>query len=275
MSGQRPPLFDCRAERTQRRRAERIGGERFLEAAALEGLVDRLSTITRRFGQGLWIGDTVPAAIRPFAGNWSHRQFDEHGALGSGEGQFDLAISLYTLQSINDLPGALIQIRHALRPDGLFLAALFGGDTLKELRQSFAQAESDVRGGVSPRVAPFADVRDLGGLLQRAGFALPVADSERLLVRYQALLDLIRDLRAHGQTNILAARPRHFLGRRVLTALEACYAAHHASDGKINATFETIFLTGWTPHESQQKPLKPGSASTRLSDALGTVERKL
>ena len=275
MSGQRPPLFDPRAEQAQRRRAERIGGERFLEAAALEGLTDRLSTVTRRFGQGLWIGDRVPAAIQSFAGSWSRRYFDGNGMLDGGESQFDLAISLYTLQSVNDLPGALIQIRRALRPDGLFLAALFGGDTLKELRQCFALAESEVRGGVSPRVAPFADVRDLGGLLQRAGFALAVADSERLLARYQNLLDLARDLRTHGQTNVLAARSRHFLGRRVLAALEACYAAHHASDGKFNATFETIVLTGWAPHESQQKPLRPGSATTRLSDALGTVERKL
>jgi SAM-dependent methyltransferase len=275
MSAQRPPLFDARAVKAARQRAARMGGERFLEDAGSEGLADRLSTVTRRFSQGLWIGDVVPASIRPFADHWSLADFDEKEILGASEACFDVALSLYTLQSINDLPGALIQIRRALKPDGLFLAALFGGDTLSELRDCFARAESEILGGVSPHVAPFADVRALGGLLQRAGFALPVADSERLTVRYSSLRGLVRDLRAHGQTNALAARSRLVLGRRISLALEACYAAHYATEGKLNATFETVFLTGWAPHESQQKPLKPGSAKTRLSDALGTVERKL
>ena len=275
MSAQRPPLFDARAAQAARLRAARIDGERFLEDAALEGLTDRLSAVTRRFGHGLWIGDTVPAAILPFAANWSLADFDRGEVLAAGEVRFDLALSLYTLQAINDLPGALIQIRRALKSDGLFLAALFGGDTLRELRDCFALAETEIRGGISPRVSPFADVRDLGGLLQRAGFALPVADSETLLVRYSSLIALVRDLRAHGQTNVLAARSRHFLGHRILEALQACYTARHAEAGKLNATFETVFLTGWAPHESQQKPLKPGSAKTRLSDALGTVERKI
>ena len=275
MSAQRPPLFDARAAQAIRQRARRIAGERFLEAASLEGLAERLSPVARHFRHGLWIGESLPAAIKPFAENWSLADFDAHEILAAEEVGFDLALSLYTLQAINDLPGALIQIRRALRPDGLFLAAIFGGDTLTELRDCFALAESEIRGGISPRVAPFADVRDLGGLLQRAGFALPVADSERLSVRYSSLTGLVRDLRAHGQTNMLAARPRNFLGRRTLKALEACYADRHATNGKFDATFETIFLTGWAPHESQQKPLKPGSAKARLSDALGTVERKL
>lgn len=275
MSAQRPPLFDARAAIAARQRAKRIGGDRFLEDTALEGLAERLSTVTRHFGRGLWIGDALPARIRPFADNWSLADFDGHEILSAGEDPFDLALSLYTLQSVNDLPGALIQIRHALKPDGLFLATLFGGNTLWELRECFALAESELRGGISPHVAPFADVRDLGGLLQRAGFALPVADSERLKVRYSSLMDLARDLRSHGQTNVLAARSRQFLSRRLLEALDACYAARHAENGKLNATFETIFLTAWSPHESQQKPLKPGSAKARLSEALGTVERKI
>jgi len=274
MSIQRPPLFDICAVQAARLRAKRMGGDRFLEQAALEGLVDRLSAVTRRFRQGLWIGETLPPSIRPFAESWNLVDFDGHEFLPAGETGFDVALSLYTLQSINDLPGALIQIRRSLKPDGLFLAALFGGDTLKELRDCFALTETEIRGGISPHVAPFADVRDLGGLLQRAGFALPVTDSEKLVVRYSRLANLVRDLRAHGQTNVLTARARRFLGRRILDALEVCYAAHHAADGKLNATFETVFLTGWAPHESQQKPLKPGSAKTRLSDALGTVERK-
>jgi hypothetical protein len=130
-------------------------------------------------------------------------------------------------------------------------------------------------GGISPRVSPFADVRDVGALLQRAGFALPVADVERLQVRYRDFGSLVRDLRAHGQGNVLAARQRHFLSRRILDALIAHYSKQHSDGGKLNATFETLYLTGWAPHQSQQQPLKPGSAKTRLSDALGTVERKL
>jgi len=275
MSAQRPSLFDVRAVEAARRRAGRIRGDRFLDEAAQEGLADRLSAVARRFRHGLWIGTTLPAAIRSLAQDWSLADFDAQERLAAKESNFDLAISLYTLQAINDLPGALIQIRRALKPDGLFLGSLFGGDTLKELRDCFALAENEIRGGISPRVAPFADVRDLGGLLQRAGYALPVADSEKLTVRYPNVAGLVRDLRAHGQTNVLAARSRRFLGRRVMTALEDCYAARHAGNGKLEATFETIFLTGWAPHESQQKPLKPGSAKARLSDALGTVERKL
>jgi SAM-dependent methyltransferase len=275
MSAQRPPLFDARAVMAARLRAKRMDGDRFLEEAALEGLSDRLSAVTRRFNDGLWVGETVPPSVRPFAENWTVADFDGHEILAAGEGRFDLALSLYTLQSINDLPGALIQIRRSLKPDGLFLAALLGGDTLKELRDSFALAESEIRGGISPHVAPFADVRDLGSLLQRAGFALSVTDSEKLSVRYSSLSKLVRDLRAHGQTNMLTARPRHFMGRHIVKALEDCYWERHATNGKLDATFETVFLTGWSPHESQQKPLKPGSAQTRLSDALGTVERKL
>ena len=186
----------------------------------------------------------------------------------------DLAISLFSLQAINDLPGALVQIRRALKPDGLFLGALFGGATLQELRDSFAHAESETLDGISPRVSPFGDVRDMGGLLQRAGFALPVADVERTLVRYGDFSGLIRDLRAHGQTNVMTGRSRKFLRRDTLAALKSHYAGHHAGDGKLNATFEILYLTGWAPDASQQQPLKPGSAKSRLADALGVKEHK-
>jgi hypothetical protein len=176
---------------------------------------------------------------------------------------------------VNDLPGALIQIRRALKPDGLFVAALFAGDTLKELRESFAAGEEGVSGGVSPRVSPFADVRDLGGLLQRAGFNLPVADTERTTVRYRRFETLVSDLRAAGETNALVQRPRKTLRRDVLAASLAHYKSFHAEeDGRLRATFDIVYLTGWTPHESQQKPLRPGSAKTRLADALGTIEQK-
>jgi SAM-dependent methyltransferase len=261
MAGERSTLFDFRTADAARRRAGRIAGDRFLDQAAIEGLSDRLAAVTRRFEYGLWIGETLPRAMEPFARNWRVADFDEREFLEAGEEKFDLAISLYSLQSINDLPGALIQIRRALKPDGLFLATLFGGATLGELRESFAFAESESLGGVSPHIAPFADVRDLGALLQRGGFALPVADIERLRARYSDLASLVRR--------------KLFLGRRTLETLIAYYSAHHSSDGKLDATFETVYLTGWAPHPSQQQPLKPGSAQNRLSDVLGTIEQKL
>ena len=275
MTAERPMIFDFRAAQASRTRARRIAGDRFLDHAALEGLCDRLTAVTRRFQHGLWIGETLPPQIELFAQDWSIAEFDEREVLNVSAGPFDLAVSLYSLQTINDLPGALIQIRRALKPDGLFLAALFGGDTLHELRESFAFAEAEISGGISPRVSPFADVRDMGALLQRGGFALPVADVERLHVRYRNFGSLVRDLRAHGQGNVLIARRRHFLGRRILDALIAYYSERHSDGGKLNASFETLYLTGWAPHESQQQPLKPGSAKSRLSEALGTVERKL
>jgi SAM-dependent methyltransferase len=274
MMAQRPPLFDFHTAQAARVRARRIKGERFLDQAALEGFNDRLAPVARRFERGLWIGDVLPDAIKSFAEYWNLAEFDENELLQAGEGQYDLAISLYSLQAINDLPGALIQIRHALKPDGLFLASLFGGATLTELRESFAFAESEIFGGISPRIAPFADVRDIGALLQRGGFALPVADVERLRVRYSELAALIHDLRAHGQSNALTARQKGAVSRRAFNTLKAYYSAHHSADGKLSATFETLYLTGWAPHQSQQQPLKPGSAKHRLSEALGTVERK-
>jgi SAM-dependent methyltransferase len=272
MSGERPPLFDFPTARLRQARARRIGGDAFLAKIAAEGLADRLAAVTRKFSRALLIGETVPAGLRGFAAAWCEADFDATEILAAETGGFDLAVSLFSLQAINDLPGALVQIRRALKPDGLFLGVLFGGETLREMRDSFAHAESETRGGISPRVSPFGDVRDLGGLLQRTGFALPVADVERTMARYRDLATLVRDLRAHGQTNALAERQKTFLARRTLGALRAHYAAHHAEDGKLNATFEMVYLTGWAPHESQQKPLAPGSARSRLSDALGVRE---
>ena len=189
------------------------------------------------------------------------------------DGSLDLVVSALALQFVNDLPGTLIQIRRALKPDGLLLAALIGGDSLAELREAFAQAESEVEGGASPRVAPFADLRELGALLQRAGLALPVVDSDRLTVRYRSVFDLMRDLRRMGATNVLHERRRTPLRRATLQRLAEIYAQRFAdADGRLRATFEIAWLSGWAPHESQQKPLKPGSAVQRLADALGTKE---
>lgn len=270
----RPPLFDFSAQRRARARARILGGDRFLEAAAAEGLVDRLAAVTRKFENGLWIGETVPPEIKPFASSWQIADFDAQEILDAGTG-FDLAVSLFSLQWINDLPGALVQIRARLKPDGLFVGVLLGGTTLRELRDAFAQAEIATLGGITPRVAPFADVRDLGGLLQRAGFALPVSDSERLNVRYRDVFGLARDLRIHGLTNVMSERSRRPLRRATLGALLAHYGEHHCEDGKLKASFELLYLTGWSPDDSQQKPLRPGSAKQRLASALGTAEHPL
>jgi SAM-dependent methyltransferase len=173
------------------------------------------------------------------------------------------------LQVVNDLPGALAQIRRALRPDGLLLAATLGGDTLTELRQSFAAAEAELDGGVSPRVAPFADLRDIGALLQRTGFALPVTDVDRVIVRYDSAFALMQDLRKMGATTVLVERRRTPLRRATLLRMAAVYAERFSDpDGRIRATFEVIWLSGWAPHESQQKPLRPGSAKASLADAV-------
>jgi len=189
------------------------------------------------------------------------------------DASLDLVVSALALQFVNDLPGVLVQIRRALKPDGLFLAALIGGDTLTELRQSFAAAESEIEGGVSPRVAPFADLRDLGALLQRAGFALPVTDTDRVIVRYDSAFGLMRDLRRMGATNALLDRRRTPLKRATLMRMAEIYAQRFAdSDGRLRATFEIVWLSGWAPHPDQQQPLKPGSAQARLADALGTRE---
>ncbi len=186
-----------------------------------------------------------------------------------GEARFDLAVSLLALHQIDDLPGALIQLRRALRPDGLLIAALPGGETLTELRQSLLTAESELSGGASPRVMPFADARALGGLLQRAGFALPVVDSDRFTVRYDDMFALMRDLRAFGATNALIDRSRRFARRELFVRAAHVYAERFAdADGRIRATFEILWVSGWVPHPSQQQPLKPGSAKMRLEDAV-------
>jgi SAM-dependent methyltransferase len=194
-------------------------------------------------------------------------------ALPFRDGSLDLVVSALALQFVNDLPGTFVQIRRALKPDGLFLAALIGGDTLTELRQCFAAAEAEVEGGVSPHVAPFVDLRDLGALLQRAGFALPVTDVDRLVVRYGSPFALMEDLRRMGAANALLERRRVPLRRATLARMAEIYAERFADpDRRIRATFEILWLSGWAPHESQQKPLAPGSAQRRLADALGTRE---
>jgi SAM-dependent methyltransferase len=286
-----PLVFDRSLLRARKRRARALGPETFLLDHAATELGERLSSVLRQFDIAVDLGASSDAVARALAASgkiktivaasigaaardksFLHVVSDEE-ALPFADASLDLVVSVLTLQFVNDLPGTLIQIRRALRPDGLFMAAIVGGDSLNELRTAFADAESEVEGGLSPRVAPFADVRELGALLQRAGFALPVVDSERLTVRYDSALALMHDLRRMGATNVMQERRRRPLKRATLRRMEEIYAGRFAdADGRLRASFEIIWLSGWAPHESQQKPLQPGSAAQRLADALGTRE---
>jgi len=278
MSG--PAIFDRQLLRRRLARARALGPATFLIDRVAEELGERLSVVLRQFARAADLGTPSDAVARVLAESGKVGTVVSAGsvaadeeALPFAEGSLDLVVSALSLQFVNDLPGTLIQIRRALKPDGLFLAALVGGDSLNELRQAFAQAESEVEGGASPRVAPFADLRDLGALLQRAGFALPVVDSDKLTVRYRSAVALMHDLRRMGATNILSERRRAPLRRATLERLGEIYAQRFAdADGRLRATFEIVWLSGWAPHASQQKPLKRGSAAQRLADALGSRE---
>ncbi len=278
-----PRLFDHAVMQARATRRMRLAdGADFLFRRAADDLADRLSPVLRPFPLIADVGtphDAFAEALRILRPDSDMlrtlAQPLDPETLNLQVEAYDLITSGLVLQHANDLPGALVQIRRALRPDGLFVGCLAGGATLTELRQSLAQAESEITGGVSPRVFPFADVRDMGGLLQRAGFALPVADSESVTVRYGSMFSLMADLRAMGATNILNERSRHFTPRALFLKAADIYQRRFADpDGRIRATFEILWLTAWAPHESQQKPLKPGSAKQRLADALGVVERK-
>jgi SAM-dependent methyltransferase len=286
-----PLIFDRMLLRAGRRRAAALGAATFLLDRVADDLADRLAAVLRRFDQALDLGtpgDAVRTALARLGSVGGIVAMDtvlegkgaaalfvagDEEALPFGDAVFDLVVSALSLQFVNDLPGALVQIRRALKPDGLFVAALIGGETLTELRQAFAGAESEIEGGVSPRVAPFADLRDLGALLQRAGFALPVTDVERITVRYDSAFALMHDLRRMGATNALFDRRRTPLKRATLMRMAEIYAERFAdADGRLRATFEIVWLSGWAPHPSQQQPLRPGSAKTRLAEALGTRE---
>lgn len=272
-----PTVFDRKLLRTRQARARALGPATFLLEHVAGDFAERLATVLRQFAIAADIGtptDALRQALQKTGkiGKILEVETDDE-LLPFAEASLDLAISALSLHHVNDLPGTLIQIRRALKPDGLLMVALLCGDTLTELRQAFAQAESEIEGGISPRVVPFADLRDLGALLQRAGFALPVVDSDRLIVRYDSAFALMRDLRAMGATNMLIERRKSPLRRATLMRMAQIYAERFADpDGRVRATFEIAWLTGWSPHESQQKPLKPGSAARRLADALGTKE---
>ncbi|MGD1036834.1 MAG: methyltransferase domain-containing protein [Roseiarcus sp.] len=293
-----PLLFDRAALAARLERALRAAPANpsadFLMRRAAEELADRLELVRREFAVAADVGSPAPHGAEALAARSGATLTLRlapsplavgRGAYASAVGDVerlplaaescDLIVSLMALHRVNDLPGALIQIRRALKADGLFLAALPGGETLTELRHSLTIAESDALGGAAPRVDPFADVRALGSLMQRAGFALPVVDCDTVVARYDDLFALMRDLRAFGATNALTLRSRKPLRRDVFTRAGAVYAERFAdSDGRLRATFDTLWLTGWAPHESQPKPLRPGSAAMRLADALHTRKRR-
>jgi SAM-dependent methyltransferase len=289
MSGP-PRLFDhdLLDRRRTRALAADIEGADFLLAAVADDIAERLAAVQRHFPLAADIASPLPLVkSRLLASGQVDRvvRLDrlamsrpdivaDQEALPLKPASIDLAVSALALHWADDLPGALAQIRIALKPDGLLLAALLGGDTLTELRQSLAAAESEIRGGASPRVSPFAELGSVGALLQRAGFALPVIDMDRRTVRYASSLHLMRDLRAMGATNVLIERDRRPLPRPALLRAAAIYAERFSDpDGRVRATFDIISLSGWAPHESQPRPLQPGSAKTRLADALGAAER--
>ncbi len=311
-----PLIFDRHLLHARRARAAALGPSTFLIERVGQDLADRLATVLRRFECAVDLGTPTDAArralaasakvgtiiaadalvgaafpSRPPAMQGDAREAEKAAATSTDralavaaglealpfrDASLDLVVSVLALQFVDDLPGTLIQIRRALKPDGLLLAALAGGDTLSELRDAFAAAEAEIEDGVSPRVAPFADVRDMGALLQRAGFALPVTDSDRITVRYASALALMHDLRRMGATNPLRERSRRPLRRATLARMMQIYAERFSDpDGRIRATVEIVWLSGWAPHASQQQPLAPGSARQRLADALGTTENKL
>ena len=269
-----PKLFDRALLQARQRRAQRMGPATFLLDRVAEDIAERLHAVLRDFADvaDVWTpGEILRPPARDRFKSVTHIGLDDiaQETLPLPPQSLDLVVSGLAFQFVNDLPGVLAQIRRALKPDGLLLAAMLGGDTLSELRQSFASAEAEFEGGVSPRVAPSADLRDVGALLQRAGFALPVTDVDRVVVRYDNAFALMADLRRMGATNVLVERRRTPTRRATLLRMAQVYGERFADpDGRIRATFDVIWLSGWAPHESQQQPLKPGSAKASLAEAV-------
>ena len=287
MTPSAPALFDRTLRLARLARAARSGAPAdFLLARVADDLVERLGLVARRFERALdlntpgpHLADAIRASgrvdsllrIAPLAevAGAGEAIVAEGGRWPVEDGAADLAVSALAFQDEDDLPGLLARTRRALKPDGLLLACLVGGESLKELRHSLAAAESETRGGAAPRVHPFVDLRDLGALLQRAGFAMPVVDLERIVVRYRDLAALMADLRGMGAANSLFARSRRPVPRAFFARAQAIYAETFADPGgRLPATFDLVWLSGWAPHPGQRKPLKPGSATMRLEDAL-------
>lgn len=269
-----PRLFDRALLRVRQVRAQKQGSATFLLDRVAEDMAERLNAVLRDFKVAAEIGASGDQIGRVLAARFDrlariNLPERESEPLALQAQSLDLVVSALAFQFVNDLPGVLAQIRRALRPDGLLMAAMIGGDTLAELRQSFAAAEAELEGGVSPRVAPFVDLRDAGSLLQRAGLALPVTDVDRIVVRYDSAFKLMGDLRRMGATNILVERRRAPTRRATMLRMAEIYQERFADpDGRIRATFDIIWLSGWAPHDSQPKPLKPGSAKASLEEAV-------
>ncbi len=262
----------------RRKRAASFGDKAdFLHLEIAEQVSERLEEVNKTFRNAAVVGPKADlwANILKFATNLPDLAvLPDSETMDLQENSLDLLIHGLALHFANDPVGQLVQMRRALRPDGVMLAALFGGQTLHELRSSLAEAESEVEGGLSPRVSPMGEIRELGSLIQRAGLALPVADSVTLNVTYETPLHLMQDLRAMGETNVINDRRKNFTRRQTLMRAIEIYSTNFAmEDGRIPASFEIVFLTGWAPSENQQKPLRPGSAEARLADALGTKEQ--
>ena len=277
MQDQQTDIFDRSLLAKRRQAAKRnIQEYDFLYRWAGEQLKDRLNDITRSFERCVQIGPFTPR-LTDNALILDHT--DQADIIGDeeyfpfGQNTLDLIISNLSLHMTNDLPGALIQTNYALKPDGLFLGAMLGGETLYELRDSLMQTELSLNGGAAPRVCPFADKQQMGGLMQRAGFALPVVDSDIVRVSYPNIQKLFQDLRGMGQGNIITSRSKGLTHPHLFESAQEYYKKHYSDDqGKITASFEVIFLTGWAPHASQQQPLRPGSAEHSLAETLGTQE---
>ena len=268
-----PILFDRALLSARQARARKQSEVTFLFDRVADDMADRLAAVTRNFADvaDIWSpGDALPASLAARFKSVARIAPDSGSeVLPLQPESLDLAVSALAFQFVNDLPGVLAQIRRALRPDGLLLAAMLGGDTLTELRQYFAAAEAECEGGVSPRVAPSADLRDIGHLLQRAGLALPVTDVDRVVVRYDNAFALMRDIRGMGATNMLVERRRTPTRRATMLRMAQIYSERFADpDGRIRATFDIIWLSAWAPHESQPKPLRPGSAKASLEAAV-------
>ncbi|CAN7640438.1 methyltransferase domain-containing protein [Mesorhizobium sp. LjNodule214] len=295
------PLIDMPLWLAHKRRAlaRPVGGADFLMRRAAEDLADRLDAVERKFAKAAALFCQTPAAADVLAESGKVTEIvrvEADPAFLEAEPAFragrqglvappetvpfepeslDLVVSLLSLQATNDIPGMLVQIRRSLRPDGLFLGALAGAGTLSELRESLLAAETELYGGASPRVIPFTDVRDAGALLQRAGLALPVADVETVTVRYDTLFDLVADLRAMGETSALADRSRRPGTRRLFARAAEIYAERFSdADGRVRASFSIVWMSGWAPDASQQKPLKPGSAKVSLKTILENPDRR-
>ena len=272
-----PILFDRALLRARMERARRGGPVTFLLDRVREDMEERLQAVMRNFADvaDIWTpGELLRGPVTDRFQSIRRIDPDQSETLCLPPQSIDLAVSALAFQFVNDLPGVLAQIHRALKPDGLLLAAMVGGDTLTELRQSFAAAEAECEGGVSPRVAPFADLRDIGALLQRAGLALPVTDVDRVVVRYDNAFGLMADLRRMGATNIMIERRRTPTRITTMLRMSEIYAKRFADpDGRIYATFDVIWLSGWAPHESQPKPLRPGSAKASLEAAVKRVPK--